>query len=420
MSSNVLVIEFHVYEILQLSKRKDKHVAKLSPRVYNYYMKLRRTYRIYPNKEQEQKLLQATGNCRWIWNHMVELNKTEYDSSKKFIWFAEMANKLPGLKLEHDWLASTYAHSLQGVCRELDKTLKGIKRGGGFPRFKNKDSDNSITYYRSKLIKNRVRLPKIGDIKVVLDRNLPKYSNVVIKKHNDKWYASFVIDIKEESRREIETVIGIDVNADCIVSSDGAVYKTPRPNRKFKKRIRLLQRRISRKKKGSKNRDKARRRYRKLMDRISNIRKDFIHKTSHSIVKSADLICMETLDIKSMKKGHKTAIAVQDNNWYGLFKAIEYKSKLYGRHSVHIDQWLPSTKSCSSCGNVKTSIPVTLRTYSCDECGHTESRDLNAAKNIMYWGYQTYSGQELPGAPADVLLTKLSCDGEVNSAMKQE
>lgn len=385
-------------------------------------MKLRYNYRLYPTPLQEQTMLQIAGNNRWLWNHFLRLNIEEYTKSKKFIFRYDLQKLLPGLKKNHLWLKESYAQTLQALTLDFDKALKFKKSGKKFPKFKSKHKNHgSFTYVQgTSVLDNQLYLPKIGNIRVKLSRDLPHYTSVVIYQDGDHWYASFVIEKAEESTKEIKTVVGVDINADSIVCSNGATFTTPRPTRKYRNRIKLLQRRIARKKLNSKNRKKARVKYQKLMRHIRNVQHDFAHKISSEIANQADLISMETLDIESMKSNHYSAKAVQDNNWRSILNMIAYKTKLRGTHHVFISQWLPSSKTCSHCGEKKDKLNIKQRVFACDGCGNTESRDLNASKNIMFWGYQSYTGKAIPEAPVDVLLSRLSNDDETNTTTKQE
>ena len=187
----------------------------------------------------------------------------------------------------------------------------------------------------------------------------------------------------------------------------------------------MLQYRLARKQKNSNNRAKAKTKLAKLHDRITCIRKDYLHKMSSRIAKEYDLVIIETLKIEEMKrKNHYTAKAIADSSWGVFFSMLEYKCKLNGHHLVKINQWLPSSKTCSSCGNQNQSIPLDQRVFTCSECGSLIHRDINAAINIHNWGKQQYnlkSGQLLPVGPVDVVSDILSNYGGISQTqLKQE
>jgi putative transposase len=281
----------------------------------------------------------------------------------------------------------SYSQILQAKLKDLDNALKFKKNGRGFPHFKSKWAANDSFRYTQGafLIGNKVRLPKIGDVKIKLHRDLPSCpSSTSVFKENNNWYVSFIVDKQENELVDIDSVIGIDVNADIIATSNNELIKAPRPNRKYKKQLKSKQRNISRKTKKSKNRAKARILYKKLSVHVANIRKDFLHETSARIAKSSALVCTETLDIEQMKKNHYSAIAIQDSGWRTLFDMLKYKTKLIGHHYHQINQWLASSKTCNSCGHKKEVLDITERKYECDECGVIQHRDINAACNIEF------------------------------------
>ena len=364
---------------------------------------------------------------------MLGLNIKDYKDNKKFIFANDMMLKLPELKTTHDWLKLSYSQSLQSTCRDLDLALRAsFKKMRGFPKFKSKRDINSVSFPQHiKVIGKKLRVPKVGDIRIKLHRSLPEFKTVTIKKNKiGHWYASFVVEVNELSAIDIKSttsnkIIGLDMNAHSVDLSDGTAFKSPRPNIRFKKKTRHIQRKISRAQKSSRNRQKLIYQLNKIEIKKTNIRRNFIHQISRKIANSYDLISMETLDIKSMKKHHWTAIAVQDNQWSQLFNFIEYKARLLGKHAVRINQYLPSTKTCSRCGD-KQDISINTRIYDCKSCGSNIPRDLNSAINIRNWGYesltgmkyQSMSGQELSVSesycdsyePMDVIEARLSSD----------
>ena len=350
-------------------------------------MILRYNYRLYPTKLQEYNLMQSAGNARFVWNHFLQENKITYEYQKKFNFFNEMSAELTKLKKKYSWLSTSYAQILQAKLKDLDLALRQAKRG--FPKFKSKWAGNDTFRYtqNTSVSESRLHLPKIGDVKIKLHRELPKYSSVSIKKENNKWFASFVVDVPEIPNLNYRNTIGIDVNANNVALSNGEIFITPRPNRKYKLKLKQLQKNISRKKKKSKNRARVRLIYQKLNTHIRNIRKDFLHKISSRIVKVSGLVCTETLNIEQMKKNHLSAICIADNGWRYLFGMLDYKCRLFGKSFHQINQWLASSQTCNSCGNRKR-MPVDVREYTCAECGYIEDRDINAAKNISKWGFQ--------------------------------
>jgi putative transposase len=339
-----------------------------------------------------------------------------------------MNNELPSLKKKYEWLTSTYSQVLQAKLKDLGEALKFKKNNRGFPRYKSKwNADNAFRYVQhTKITDNKcLRLPKIGDVTVEIHRDLPKYSSVTIYQEAGKWYASFVVEVDEQSKVMIDTSVGIDVNADNIADSTGELHITPRPNRKYKKKLKFLQRLVCRKQKKSKNKTKAMARLKRFTTRLKNIRKNFLHQVSARITKAATLVCAETLDIEQMKKNHLTAIAIQDNGWASLFGLIGYKAKKIGHHFHQINKWLASSKTCHKCGHKKDKLDLSIRTYICeaDNCDWICNRDINAALNIDIWGRQELrlkSGPERAKVLLDVMYDTLSSDGISSTQTKEE
>ena len=392
-------------------------------------MKLRYNYRLYPADVQEVAFKQVSGNCRFVWNYFLTQNKINYEFYKKFIFGFEMNNELPELKKKYAWLKDTYSQVLQAKLKDLDLALKFKKYNRGFPKYKSKwNADNAFRYVQHTKITNNkcLRLPKIGDVKIRLHRDLPKYSSVTIYQNAGKWYASFVVEITELPKIDITTSIGIDVNANNITDSNRNIHIAPRPNRKYKKKLKHLQRLVSRKKNKSKNKSKAMARLKRFTAHIRNIRKDFLHQTSARITKTAHLISAETLDIDQMKRtNHLVAVAIQDNGWASLFGLIRYKTQLLGHHFHQINKWLASSKTCHTCGNKKDTLDLSTRVYVCNsvDCDWICDRDINAALNIDTWGRQELrlkSGPERAKVLLDVMFDTLSSDGISSTQMKEE
>ena len=395
-------------------------------------MKLRYRYRIYPTPDQEQAMTSVGGAVRFLYNHFLKVNIDQYQNNKKFVWYADMCQQLVELKKEKAWLSETYSQVLQQSLKDLDTALKNLKKtSAGFPQFKSKyTTPISFRYQQNTSISNDgryVKLPKIGDIRIQLHRALPSsYTGCTITQTACGWYASFVV---EQSRQQlVEDVInpvGVDVNSQFTALSTGELITNPRPLSKKFKHIKCLQRKLSKKARTSKNRQRAKLRLARTHDQVRCQRLDHVHQISARIAKSHDLVSVETLKIEEMKKNKYAAKAIADAGWAMLTNSIEYKCRLAGHHFFKINQWLPSSKTCSACGHKKLSLDLKQRQYHCESCEHIQHRDINAAINIKNWGLQQWnidhSRQELPDVPVDVTWDTLTNWGEVSqSQVKQE
>lgn len=395
-------------------------------------MKQRYRYRIYPNKDQEQQLVSAGGAVRFLYNHFLKVNIDQYEINKTFVWYAGMCSQLTALKTDLAWLKATYSQSLQQSLKDLDTALKNIKKtGAGFPKFKSKlTTPVSVRYPQGVFVDasmQQLRLPKIGVIKIVLHRDLPAFTGVTITQTPRGWYASFVVDVQEiDLVADIIDPVGVDVNSKFTALSTGELIENPRPLSKKTTHIKNHQRKLSRKTQRSRNREKQRMKLARIHDQVRCQRINHTHQLSARITKSHDLVSVETLKIEEMRRKSKpVAKAVADAGWAQLLSACAYKCIMQGHHFMKINQWLPSSKTCSSCAHKKHHMDLSQREFHCDACGHTQHRDVNAAKNISNWGYQQWcrdhARQELPEAPVDVTADVLANWGEMSaSTMKQE
>ena len=393
-------------------------------------MKQRYRYRIYPTPAQEQQMRSVGGAVRYLYNHFLKINIDEYQLTKKFVWQFDMCKQLTELKKHNPWLSDTYSQVLQQSISDLDTALKNIKKtGAGFTRFKSKyTTPVSFRYQQNvRVDNNKLYLPKIGDIKIILHRDLPTFKGVTVTQTPRGWYASFVVDVAELPLvDQIARPVGVDVNSKFTALSTGELVPNPKPLVKKQARIKQLQRKLSRKQKASRNRLKAKTRLARTHDQVRCQRLNHIHQTSARITKSHDLVSVETLKIEEMKRKSKPAAkCIADAGWAMLIGALAYKCQMQGHHLVKINQWLPSSKTCSACGTRKSHMDLKQREYHCDECGITQHRDTNAAVNIRNWGHQQWTidhaGQELPQAPVDVMADILTHWGEMSaSTMKQE
>ena len=396
-------------------------------------MKLRFRYRIYPTPQQEQQMKSVGGSVRFLYNHFLKVNIDQYQQHKTFVWQFDMCKQLTELKKQHIWLNETYSQVLQQSLKDLDQALKNIKKtGAGFPKFKSKyTTPVSFRYQQNTFISidgKYVHLPKIGAIKIRLHRALPSsYTGCTITQTPRGWYASFVVEQQEHTLvNQVANPMGVDVNSQYTALSTGRLIENPRPLAKRFKHIKHQQRKLSRKAKASKNRTKQKTRLARIHDQVRSQRLYHIHQMSARIAKSHDLVSVETLKIEEMKRKSKYAAkAIADAGWAMLANAIAYKCELAGHHFKKINQWLPSSKTCSSCGVKKSSLDLKQREYHCDACGVTQHRDINAAINICNWGLQQWNidhaRQELPQAPVDVTWDIMDNWGHVSqSQMKQE
>jgi len=370
-------------------------------------MKLRYQYRIYPTSEQQTALAQLFGCCRVVWNDALALCLKTYQeggkkpkSSELQKTFITEAKKTE----ERKWLGEVSAIPLQQSINNLDqaysnffKSCTGKRKGKRVnpPRFKKRKSRQSAHFTRGgfKLRENgKVYIAKIGEVKTIWSRELPAVpsSMTVIKDSADRHFVSVVVDSEVEKLPENDNSVGIDLGIlDFATLSNGEKIKAPKPLKNKLKRLRNLQRNHSRKQKGSKRREVARKKVAKLHAKIKDTRNDFLHKLSTRIIRENQTIVLEDLNVSGMVKNRKLSRAISDLGWRTFRTMLEAKSVMYGRDFRVIDRWTPTSQTCSECGFKGGKKELNIREWTCLNCGTVHDRDINAAKNILVAGGQS-------------------------------
>ena len=351
-------------------------------------------FRLYPTREQEEFLCRSFGATRWVYNYFLNYRDTRFKQEGIKETYLTMAKKLTSLRKEEEtsWLKDINAQSLQSTIANLDSAyIKFFKGLASFPKFKKKNSKQSFEIPQHwKLNGNTVKIPKLKTpLRFVKHRPIEGkiYSVTISKTKGNKYYISFCCEVENKCKQTSGGEVGIDLGIkDLIVCSDGTKYENHKFYKKNLKKLKLLQRHLSRKKKGSKRRERARLKIARLHEKITNSRNDLYHKISNDLTNKYSLICLESLNVKGMMKNHYLASSIQDCSWYSLLSKIEYKAKWKGVTVVKIDQFYPSSKTCSVCNWKKNDLTLKDRSWTCPSCGVHHNRDLNAAKNILAWG----------------------------------
>lgn len=359
-------------------------------------MELRYNFRIYPTEDQANHFLQEIGNQRFVWNHFLDREIKHHNETQKFRFYHDNSIHLSkSTKKEFEFLKVGDSTALQQTLRSLETAMKRcFKKIGGFPKFKKKkDFDGSYTLVRSKGLefnKKQIKIPKIGWVNWVCHRHIPSIpKTAIIIQDGKQWFISLVLHIEEKCPVDIKSFVGIDLNSHGYVTSDGQEFLNPKFFKKSKNLIKRRNRQLAKTRKGSNRRKIARLKLRSAYRKIKNQRKDFVHKISNQITNDYDLIAMENLNVKGMQKFNGRMI--NDNCFAALKGAIAYKCKLKGKHFVEIGRFDPSSKACNACGWIDDTLTLADRIFTCQYCGHSEDRDLNAAMNIRDWGLKTYT-----------------------------
>lgn len=352
-------------------------------------------YRFYPTPEQEQNLAKTFGCVRFVYNRMLFYRQQAYYQHHEKLSYVDTAFLLTNLKNqdEYQWLNEVSSVPLQQSLRHLQTAYQNFFAGRAkYPTFKKKQSRQSATYASSAFTwrDGKLKLAKHSEpLNIRWSREFSgNPSTVTVSKDAAGRY--FVSILVEEDIRPLPVskgMVGIDLGlTHFAITSDGVKVDSPKYFKKHEQRLALLQRRLSRKAKGSKNREKAKRKVAKLHAKIADSRRDFHHKLSTQLIRENQFIAVETLTVKNMVKHPTLAKAISDSGWSQFLSFLSYKAEWYGRTLAGIDRWYPSSKRCSCCGHTVSSMPLEVREWRCPSCNETHDRDVNAARNILAVG----------------------------------
>jgi transposase, IS605 OrfB family, central region len=350
-------------------------------------------YRLYPTKKQTEKLEWTLEICRILYNSCLVDRNRRYEETGKSLSRIDQQGILVQDKKNIEYLKSIHSQVLQDVLFRVEKAYKAFFRRlkdkddkAGFPRFKNYGRYDSITYTQSgfSIIDNKLKLSKIGHIKIKLHRNINgTIKTCNIKKEIDRWYVCFSVEYTSVSKPIPNKQIGIDVGIKSFaVLSNGKIIDNPKHLCKSEERLIRKQRQLSKKKKGSNNRKKAKVSVARLHRKVANQRKDFHHKLSRQIVNEYGYIVVEDLQIKNMIKNHHLAKSISDAGWGQFVSFLNYKAEEAGCYVEKINP-RNTSKTCSVCGYVFADMTLSIRNWTCPICHTAHDRDINASINIL-------------------------------------
>jgi len=358
-------------------------------------------YRIYPTKEQTEKINQHIGGCRFVYNWALENKIRYYETSKEKLSAYDLNYMLKGLKDEHPWLKEVNSQSLQQTNKNMESAFtRFFREKKGFPKFKSKknpvQSFQIPQHYVVDFEEGNVKLPKLGKVKSSFSREFDGICKTatVSRSPTNKYYISILVDdgkevpVKQEFNEK--STIGIDLGIkDSAILSNGEKFENPKYLKTSLKKLKVLSKKLSKKVKGSNNWTKAKLKLSRLHEKISNQRNDFQHKLSSKLISENQAIALETLNVKGMVKNHCLAQSISDAGWSSFVTKLEYKAEWAGKTILRIGTFEPSSKICNVCGYYKSDLTLKIREWVCPDCKTKHDRDINAAINIKKFALQS-------------------------------
>ena len=366
--------------------------------------------RLYPNKEQEQKINKTLGCYRFVYNHMLAIKQEAYKRDKTNLGLCELSKYLLGTLRKDEkyaWMKEENTKIMrQAIIQMLSAYDRFFKQHNGFPKFKSKNDKQSALFplqaisRRNTFETRHITLTQpLKNIKFrcsdLYFNRLQKYNKnirnaTLLKTKSGKYFLSILVEMEDDELKKFEHTdkqVGIDLGVkDFVITSDGEVFENKHFLKKEEKKLKRLQRQLSRKVKGSNNREKQRVKIAKLFERMTNKKEAYIHYVVNKLLQSYDTIFMEDLNIQGMLRNHSLAKAIQEVGFFNFKQVLAIKALENNKQVAFVNRFYPSSKTCSVCGYKKEDLTLNDRKWTCPNCGTRHDRDINAAVNILLEG----------------------------------
>src|SRR6185312_12025055 len=355
-------------------------------------------YRFYPTPEQADLLNRTFGCVRYVYNRALAERSRAWTQEQKRVTFAQTCRMLTQWKAEPEraWLREVSNVALQQGLQHLQNAFVNFwGKRAGYPQFKSKRKPGASATFTTAGFRYRDGQLWLAKTDAPLDvrwsRPLPEGAEpstvTVSRDAAGRWFVSLLVEETVEPHPQTDAAVGIDAGITSLLTlSTGEKIANPRHERRDRARLAKAQRAVARKVKGSANREKARRKVARAHARITDRRKDFLHKLSTRIVRENQAAVIEDLSVRNMVRNHSLARAISDASWSEFRRMLEYKADWHGRTVIALDRFYPSSKTCSACGAIAAKMPLNVRAWECASCGTVHDRDVNAAKVILAAG----------------------------------
>jgi putative transposase len=374
--------------------------------------------RLYPNKTQEVQINKLLGCYRFVYNQCLNKKITSYEKDKTSENLTSLGHYLHGYLTKQDeysWLTEQNTKVLkQSIIDMLDAYKCFFEQHNAYPKYKSKHDNKQSCRFPLEAISKRNnyedRKLSLANIRGIKFRCSDKYINYLMKNKEGirsatlsklpcgQYYLSILIDgdlLKQV--QQSQNTVGIDLGIkDFITTSEGETFENKHFKKSVNDRLKKLQKQLSRKQKGSNNRNKARLRLAKLNKKINDSKLNYLHEVTNTLINENQVICIEDLNVKGMVRNHRLAESISEMNFGGFVRILEYKASWYGRVVVKVDRFYPSSKTCNYCGYIKKDLKLSERQWVCPECGEIIDRDYNAACNIRDKGIEILVGSRTP------------------------